>query len=83
MVEVFIITALVVWSTIYTFKKVCPQSSFKVFNWLANILEKQNFQKVATWVRPEMVTGCGGGCGCSSAEKPQKVTESVKAVKWK
>ncbi|SDB95654.1 DUF6587 family protein [Acinetobacter boissieri] len=83
MVEVVIIAALVIWSTVYTFKKVFPQSAFKVFTALANIFEQQKLHKLASWIRPPMVTGCGGGCGCSSDEKTQKVVDSVKAVKWK
>ncbi|MBF7685350.1 hypothetical protein I2F17_05895 [Acinetobacter sp. B10A] len=83
MVEVVIIAALVIWSVVYTFKKVFPQSAFKVFNSLANVLEQQKLHKLATWVRPAMVSGCGGGCGCGSEEQPQKSIETVKAVKWK
>ncbi|MBF7688338.1 DUF6587 family protein [Acinetobacter rathckeae] len=83
MVEIVIIAALVIWSAVYTFNKVFPKSAFKVFNALANVLEQQKLHKLASWVRPAMVTGCGGGCGCSSAEKPAKVTETTKAVKWK
>lgn len=83
MVEVIIITALVIWSAVYTFKKVFPQSAFKVFNALADVLVRQKLHKVAAWIRPAMVSGCGGGCGCESTEKPQKNNDVIQAVKWK
>ncbi|MBF7690020.1 DUF6587 family protein [Acinetobacter pollinis] len=85
MVETLIVTALVIWSAIYTFKKVFPKSAYKVFNHLANICERQGWHKIANWIRPDMVAGCGGGCDCSSSPSKSKVKvpETVEAVKWK
>ncbi|MCF8999427.1 DUF6587 family protein [Acinetobacter nectaris] len=82
MVETIIVAALVIWSAIYTFKKVFPKSAFKVFNGIANSFQKQGWTKLAAWVRPAMVSGCGD-CGCSSSPSKTKVPETVKAVKWK
>lgn len=88
MVEVVVIAALVIWSAIYTFKNVFPQTSSRVFTVLAEYAEKQGFKKTADRLRPAAVTGCGGGCGCGPSTSAKKVNAStavdaVKTVKWK
>jgi len=81
MVEILIVAVLVAWSTLFVFKKVFPKTSYSVFLKLAELFEKQGWTTLAKWVRPAMVMGCGGGCGCSTDDAPKKV--EVQAVKWK
>lgn len=83
MVEILIVAVLVVWSTLFVFKKVFPKTAYSVFFKLAQGLEKQGWTTLAKWVRPAMVTGCGGGCGCSSSDTPAPKKVEVQAVKWK
>ena len=82
MIELLIITALVIWSTIFVFKKVFPKSAYTVFMKLSQLCQAQGWTKLAKWLQPAMVAGCGGGCGCSTDSAPSKKTE-VQAVKWK
>ena len=83
MVEVLIITALVIWSAIFVFKKVFPKTAYSVFSKLAQLCRSRGWNGLAKWLQPAMVAGCGGGCGCSTdtSEAPKKV--EVQAVKWK
>lgn len=84
MVSYLIIAVLVLWSAIYTFKKIFPQSAYSVFSALARGCEQRGWMTLAKWLRPTMSAGCSGGCGCSadsSAHSKNKVT--VQAVKWK
>ncbi|WP_111895046.1 DUF6587 family protein [Acinetobacter sp. MB5] len=83
MVTYLIIGALVLWSAIYSFKKIFPQSAFKVFSALARGCEQRGWMTLAKWLRPAIAAGCSGGCGCSAdtSSQPKKVT--VQAVKWK
>mgnify|MGYP003600496271 FL=1 len=83
MAELIIITALVLWSAIFVFKKVFPKSAFSVFSKLAQFCQAKGWNALAKWLQPAMVAGCGGGCGCSTddAKAPKKV--EIQAVKWK
>lgn len=83
MVQYLIIAVLVLWSAIYTFKKVFPQSAYKVFSALAHLCEQRGWIKLANWLRPAMAAGCSGGCGCSTDTTQPKNKAVVQAVKWK
>ena len=82
MVELLIVTALVIWSAIFVFKKVFPMSAYTVFMKLSQFCRRKGWVRLADWLQPAMVMGCGGGCGCSTDDAPAKKTE-VQAVKWK
>ncbi|QOW44753.1 MULTISPECIES: DUF6587 family protein [Acinetobacter] len=83
MVELLMITALVIWSAIFVFKKVFPKSAYSVFSKLAQLCRSRGWNGLAKWLQPAMVTGCGGGCGCSSSDAPAQKKVEVQAVKWK
>ena len=83
MIEFLIIAVLVIWSTIFVFKKVFPKSAYSVFSKLAQFCQSQGWTRLAKWIQPAMVSGCGGGCGCSSAETDNPKKVEVQAVKWK
>ncbi|WP_173912221.1 DUF6587 family protein [Acinetobacter sp. Marseille-Q1618] len=83
MVELLIITALVIWSTIFVFKKVFPKTAYKVFMWLSQACRAKGWTRLANWLQPAMLSGCGGGCGCSSSEPEAPKKVEVQAVKWK
>jgi hypothetical protein len=83
MIEAIIVAVLVLWSALVVFKKVFPKTSNTVFNALSNACDTKGWTTLAKWLKPAMVAGCGGGCGCSATEDtPAKKTE-VQAVKWK
>ena len=83
MIEVLIIAALVIWSAVVVFKKVFPNTSNSVFMSLSNTCDSKGWTALAKWLKPAMVSGCGGGCGCSATEAPTKKKTDVQAVKWK
>ena len=83
MVTYLIIAVLVVWSALYVFKKVFPQTSFQCFSKLADLAEAKGQRKLAKWLRPAMPMGCGGGCGCSSVPSSNKIKVAAQPVKWK
>jgi hypothetical protein len=83
MVEGLIVAALVLWSTVVVFKKVFPKTSFKLWLNLANLAEKYGFNRLAKWLKPAMVAGCGGSCGCSANDDTTEKKPAVQAVKWK
>ena len=83
MIEVIIVAVLVLWSALVVFKKVFPKTSNSVFGALSNACEAKGLTTLAKWLKPAMVAGCGGSCGCSATEaEPEKKTQ-VQAVKWK
>jgi len=82
MIEVVIVAVLVIWSAIVVFKKVFPQTANSVFMKLSSFCDKQGWSTLAKWLKPAMLLGCSGGCGCSATEDTQKRPE-VQAVKWK
>lgn len=81
MVEVLIIAALVIWSAIVVFKKVFPKSAYSVFQSLSQTCAKMGWTRLAKWLKPAPVSGCGGSCGCSAAETKPK--SQIQSVKWK
>lgn len=83
MIEVVIVAALVIWSAIVVFKKVFPQTANSVFMQLSSFCAKQGWLTLAKWLKPAMVLGCGGSCGCSATEDNVKTKSEVQAVKWK
>ncbi|NNH00440.1 DUF6587 family protein [Acinetobacter sp. ANC 5414] len=83
MIEVVIVAALVIWSAIVVFKKVFPQTANSVFMELSSLCAKQGWLTLAKWLKPAMVSGCGGSCGCSTTDDKVKTKPEVQAVKWK
>ncbi len=83
MIEILIVAALVLWSAVVAFKKVFPKASYSVFNSLSNSCQKQGWTALAKCLKPAMVSGCGGSCGCSASDTPAKKKPEVQAVKWK
>lgn len=81
MIEIVIIAALVLWSTVVVFKKVFPKTSNSVFSSLSLACDKRGFIRLAKWLQPTMAAGCGGSCSCEVKDAPKKV--EVQAVKWK
>jgi len=83
MIEVVIVAALVIWSAIVVFKKVFSQTANSVFMKLSSFCDKQGWLSLAKWLKPAMVLGCGGGCGCSATQDNTQKKPEVQAVKWK
>ena len=83
MIEILIVAALVIWSAVVVFKKVFPKTSSSVFMSLSNACEAKGWVKLAKWLKPAMVSGCGGSCGCSATETQTESKADVQAVKWK
>lgn len=77
MLEYVIIGLIMLWSIYIVFKKVFPSSYNRTFNQLANYCQTQGWQGLAKWLRPPMLMGCGGGCGCKADDAPPS------PVKWK
>jgi hypothetical protein len=50
---------------------------------LSNVCQHFGWQRLALRLKPKMVVGCGGGCGCASDEKDNNKTEEIQAVKWR
>ena len=83
MFEYLIIAVLVGWSAIVVFKKVFPQTANAMFMSLSNVCQRFGWRRLALRLKPKMVVGCGGGCGCATDEKDNKKTEEIQAVKWR
>lgn len=83
MVEILIVTALVLWSTVVVFKKVFPNTSRSVFQKLSNACATKGWHSLAKWLKPAMPAGCGGSCGCSVNEAESAPKAAPQAVKWK
>ncbi|OTG68814.1 hypothetical protein B9T25_04845 [Acinetobacter sp. ANC 4470] len=83
MIEVVIVAALVIWSTLVVFKKVFPKTASLVFMALSNGCSQQGWSTLANWLKPAMVSGCGGSCGCAATEDSAQKKVEVQAVKWK
>lgn len=83
MIEVLIVAVLVAWSALVVFKKVFPKSAFKVFLKLSQLCQAKGWNGLATWLKPAMVAGCGGGCGCSSNDAESNKKTEIQTVKWK
>jgi hypothetical protein len=83
MIEILIVAILVAWSAVVVFKKVFPKTSNSVFMSLSNMCEQKGWATLAKWLKPAMVSGCGGSCGCSASEEKSTKKVDVQAVKWK
>lgn len=83
MIEVVIVAALVIWSAIVVFKKVFPQTANSVFMQLSSLCDTQGWPTLAKWLKPAMVSGCGGSCGCSATQDTVQKKPEIQAVKWK
>ena len=83
MSEYLIIAVVVLWSAIVVFKKVFPQTSTKTFMALSNRCLRLGWTRLAKWLQPKMISGCGGNCGCSSSETEQKSSTPIQTVKWR
>lgn len=84
MIETLIITVLVVWSAIVVFKKVFPKTAMHLFRSMSQRCSALGWQRLAKWLEPKAVAGCGGSCGCET--DPNDSTEKkieLQAVKWK
>ena len=83
MVELLIITALVIWSAIFVFKKVFPKTTYSVFLKLSLFCRAKGWDRLANGLQPAMAAGCGGGCGCASSDADAPKIVEIQAVKWK
>lgn len=82
MIEYLIIAVLVIWSALVVFKKVFPKTATRTFMALSERCEQQGWHALAKYLKPKIVAGCGGSCGCSSEDKPAQKTQEIKPVKW-
>ena len=83
MIEVMIVAALVLWSTVVVFKKVFPQTSNSVFLKMSQACEARGWISLAKWLKPKMAMGCGGNCACPASEDKQAKAAPQQTVKWK
>ncbi|MCH7335361.1 DUF6587 family protein [Acinetobacter sp. NIPH 2699] len=83
MFEYFIIAVLLLWSTTVVFKKVFPQTAGSVFLAVSNLCQRLGWQRLAKWLKPKAVAGCGGNCGCPTDEATAKKPEAIQTVKWR
>ena len=84
MFEYLIVAVLVLWSAVVVFRKVFPQTANAAFLALSNLCQHLGWQRLATWLKPKMVVGCAGGCGCSTdVNEAQNKKEAIQAVKWR
>ena len=81
MIEILIVAALVLWSTLVVFKKVFPKTAYSVFMSLANTCQQKGWRTLAKWLQPKMAGGCGGHCACPASE--DNAAKTVNPVKWK
>ena len=81
-----IIAVLVLWSCKVVWKSVAPTSFYQISNYMADGCAAYGWQRLANYLRPKAVTGCGGGCGCEQTQpqsQPPSQDSAVQAVKWK
>ena len=83
MFEYLIVAVLVLWSAVVVFKKVFPLTANAAFLALSNLCQHLGWQRLATWLKPKMLVGCAGGCGCSTDEKETKKSQAIQTVKWR
>lgn len=83
MIEVLIVTALVLWSSLVVFKKVFPKTAYSVFLKLSHVCAAQGWTSLASWLKPKMVSGCGGNCACPGNQPKASVKAQPQTVKWK
>ena len=84
MFEYLIVAVLVLWSAFVVFKKVFPKTASSLSLILSNLCQRFGWYRLATWLKPKMVVGCAGGCGCSTdVNEAQNKKEAIQAVKWR
>ena len=83
MFEYSIVAVLVLWSAFVVFKKVFPKTASSSFLSLSNLCQRLGWYRLATWLKPKIVVGCAGGCGCSTDEKETKKSQAIQTVKWR
>lgn len=84
MFEYSIVAVLVLWSAFVVFKKVFPKTASSLSLILSNLCQRFGWYRLATWLKPKIVVGCGGGCGCAVDDnnEPRK-QETIQAIKWR
>ena len=83
MFEYLIIALLVLWSVAVVFKKILPQTANAALFAVSSLCQHFGWQRLALWIKPNIVTGCGGSCGCDDSDQPAEKKVEVQAVKWK
>lgn len=83
MFEYLIIALLVLWSVAVVFKKILPQTANAALFAVSSLCQHFGWQHLATWLKPKMLVGCAGGCGCSTDEKETKKSQAIQTVKWR
>ena len=83
MFEYLIIALLVLWSVAVVFKKILPQTANAALFAVSSLCQHFGWQRLATWLKPKMLVGCAGGCGCSTDEKETKKSQAIQTVKWR
>ena len=84
MFEYSIVAVLVLWSAFVVFKKVFPKTASSLSLILSNLCQRFGWYRLATWLKPKIVVGCGGGCGCAVDDNNEpKKQKTIQAVKWR
>lgn len=84
MIEFFIITVLVLWSSIVVFKNLMPKTANKTYTSVAHFCEARGWHSLASKIMPKKTSGsCGGGCGCGVDDGVKSKSQQIKTVKWK
>ncbi|AVZ86714.1 hypothetical protein F908_02861 [Acinetobacter sp. NIPH 284] len=84
MFEYSIVAVLVLWSAFVVFKKVFPKTASSLSLILSNLCQRFGWYRLATWLKPKIVVGCGGGCGCAVDDNNEpKKQETIQAIKWR
>lgn len=83
MIEILIIAALVLWSSLVVFKKVFPKTAYSVCLQLSNAFDKKGWTHLAGWLKPKIASGCGGNCACPVNEQQDGKKSQPQTVKWK
>ena len=79
-----IVAVLVLWSAFVVFKKVFPKTASSLSLILSNLCQRFGWYRLATWLKPKIVVGCGGGCGCAVDDNNEpKKQETIQAIKWR
>ena len=83
MIEILIVAVLVLWSSLVVFKKVFPKTHHAVFLAASQFCQNKSWDKLAQWLKPNMVEGCGGNCACPVIEDKDSKKAQLNTVKWK
>lgn len=77
MVEYLLVALALLWSVWMVFKTILP-TYYTQMRWqLSAWCQRQGWHRLAKWLKPPLVVGCQGGCGCQSTKTDTNV------VKWK